>query len=132
MNKMNEGAKMTGKLMRVMTKAKMLQGVEHPATATEYLVDIVAGRSVHLFKEKNGVIVTGRLFVIGDSAEYDSFNLSYVGVIDSITPKTVTIVKTRGSDAVKHRLSMYEFCWRNFNFDEIEMRVENVVASMNI
>lgn len=36
-------------------------------------------------------------FIIGDIAEYDSYNLSYTGVITKISNKTVWIVSYKGS-----------------------------------
>jgi hypothetical protein len=54
-------------------------------------------------------------FRLGDRAEYDSYNLHYLGTIVSIGEKTVTIVED-GARA-RHRLSLYEFSWRNRNLD---------------
>ncbi len=54
-------------------------------------------------------------FKIGDTAEYDSYNLSYTGTITAISEKTVTIVEDHGTRA--HRLSIYEFDRRNYDFD---------------
>lgn len=62
-----------------------------------------------------------KMFRIGDEAEYDSYNLSYTGTITSITEKSVTF-KTRSG--VK-RLSLYEFDWRNYDFDAEETRKQN-------
>ena len=53
-------------------------------------------------------------FKIGDSAVYDSYNLTYTGTIEAIGPKTVTIRNTFGKLT---RLSIYEFNWRNKDFD---------------
>jgi hypothetical protein len=120
-------------MVRVFTKATKRNGVQQPAVPTEYLVDIGAGnKSIQAFKDKNGVLVCGTKFVIGDTAEYDSYNLSYVGMIESISEKTVTIVKTRGENAVKHRLNINEFCWRNFNFNADETWRRNSEEMMNL
>jgi hypothetical protein len=111
-------------MMRVMTKATKRKGAVYPATASEYIVDLVKGKSVKIFKvPREGVLEEGASFRVGDEAEYDSYNLHYTGIIDSISEKTITIVKTRG--AVKHRLNLYEFCWRNFRFDAGRVRAEN-------
>lgn len=57
-------------------------------------------------------------FRVGDWAEYDSYNLSYTGRIVAIGAKTVTIESYPGTaNARKHRLSIYKFNWRNWNFD---------------
>ncbi|MBU2647748.1 hypothetical protein KKI24_23775 [bacterium] len=59
-----------------------------------------------------------RVFEIGDRAEYDSYNLSYIGPILSITEKTVSIDKGNG---VK-RLKLKDFIWRNHNFSLAETK----------
>ncbi len=52
-------------------------------------------------------------FNVGDPAEYDSYNLQYLGIITAITAKTVTIV----DHGRAHRLGLYEFDRRNHRFD---------------
>lgn len=54
-------------------------------------------------------------FAVGDRAEYDSYNLSYIGRILSITAKTVTIDHGDRCDNGTSRLSIYDFCWRNYD-----------------
>jgi hypothetical protein len=121
------------KATRVYTKERKHLGVVYPATATEYLVTIVKGKSIQLFKQaKDGTVQIGSTFQIGDAAEYDSYNLSYVGEIESITDKTITIVKVRGVSSVKHRLDLNTFCWRNFGFDLEKTRESNRIESMNL
>ncbi len=57
-------------------------------------------------------------FKLGDTAEYDSYNLAYMGTITKITAKTVEITAHHGtSNAKVHRLSIYNFDWRNYDFD---------------
>ena len=93
--------------------------------------EIVPGKSIRLF----GMIEAGkrwvlnadgrrvpceayvyrRDFVIGDVAEYDSFNLSYCGTIVAITEKTVSIREKYGSRV--RRLDLADFSQRNWNFD---------------
>ena len=93
--------------------------------------EIVPGKSIRLF----GMIEAGkrwvlnadgqrvpceayvyrRDFVIGDVAEYDSFNLSYCGTIVAITGKTVSIREKYGSRV--RRLDLADFSQRNWNFD---------------
>jgi len=72
-------------------------------------------------------------FKIGDWAEYDSYNLSYTGIIRSITEKTVTIEAYPDSqNARKHRLKISQFCWRNWNFDAERISKENADTMMYI
>lgn len=118
---------------RVFRKARKQHGVDYPATQTEYLVSLVKGKSIQVFREnQDGTIEAGTKFELGDIAEYDSYNLSYTGMIESITDKTVTIVKSYGRDVQKHRLDLNTFCWRNFKFNLAETQARNHEASMNI
>lgn len=85
---------------------------------------IVVGESITLHgehKKSEGIYALyNRTFRLGDTAEYDSFNLSYTGEIVSIGEKSITV-----RDGKKlHRLSIYEFDWRNFdlNLEAIEAR----------
>lgn len=55
-----------------------------------------------------------RTFSIGESVEYDSFNFAYIGQIVAIGEKSVTIEE---DDGRRHRLDIYDFCRRNFDFD---------------
>lgn len=63
-------------------------------------------------------------FEIGDMAEYDSYNLSYIGTIVSITEKGVTI-RHRGEGSKTSRLKLAQFNWRNKHFDLDERRKRN-------
>jgi hypothetical protein len=54
-----------------------------------------------------------RTFKLGDVAEYDSYNLSYLGVIAAIGERTVTL-EAHGR---RHRLSIFDFSWRNRHLD---------------
>jgi len=108
----------------VMTPARKRQGVSHPATATEYSVDIVVGQRIQTYRK--GVL--GAKFQMGALAEYDSYNLSYTGTIKAITDRTVTIT-SRGRD---HRLNLHEFCWRNWNFDAALTAARNAETSLCI
>jgi hypothetical protein len=112
--------------VRVLTKGHTHFGVIHPPINTEYEID-QNGKQITIWK--NGV--QHRTFKIGDTAEYDSYNLSYTGVIDKITSKCVTIIAHKGSSIEKtHRLDMNKFCWRNYNFDAVKTAEENSNISM--
>jgi hypothetical protein len=58
-------------------------------------------------------------FRIGDTAEYDSYNLVYFGKITSITAKRVTIDKGRGSSS-KSSLDIERFSSKNWDPDNLE------------
>lgn len=85
---------------------------------TEYQCEIQQHTSISILKE--GVLVN--TFMLGDMAEYDSYNLSYYGKIVGITKATVVVEKTGGK--TRH-LSLYEFCWRNYDFDLEKKAAEN-------
>lgn len=87
-----------------------------PGKTSDHIVDgfavtITKNGSIRIRGERYGkpVDVT---YGMGDTAEYDSWNLSYMGEIMSITPKTVTIRETHPG-AKKHRLKVAEFVSRN-------------------
>jgi hypothetical protein len=110
-----------------MTKARKFHGVECPAEPTAYLVDLSKKDSVLIHREEsNGEVKICKNFLVGDVAEYDSYNLVYTGTIKKITEKSVTIVERCGT---VHRLSMNEFCWRNYNFDAVRVADENQKTS---
>ena len=74
---------------------------------------------LHNTEEHGGGCKFNKTFKIGDHAEYDSYNLKYVGKIILIGAKSVTI-QAYGNE--NHRLDLYHFIWRNWNFvlDEVE------------
>lgn len=91
----------------------------------EFLVNVTPGKSVTI--EFNG---KKNEFVIGDMAEYDSYNLSYHGEILSITDKTVTFKEKYSTR--KRRLKLSEFAWRNYNFNLEESNARNTEISYTI
>ena len=91
---------------------------------------IVPGESIRLFGERNGESYD-LTFKVGDTAEYGSYNLSYLGPIIAITAKTVTVDKGSTGGRVK-RLSLHEFNWRNRDFDLEEIRKRNAETMMCI
>ena len=85
---------------------------------------------VHTHALPSGHLQNVKVFRIGDIAEYDSYNLRYTGVINSITAKNVIIAPRFGS-ATK-RLDFRNFSWRNHDFDEVQVAQENFVTGMYI
>lgn len=121
-------------MIRVMSKARK----NRPSSPTQYFVACTGvscgGYSgVTVFREdaKTKIVSQGTTFALGDTAEYGSYNLSYTGKITKITDKAVTIVAYPGSNMAKtHRLSVEEFCWRNFKFDAAETARRNAEEMM--
>lgn len=102
-----------------MAKAKLIEVKTKKGDPTEYRVEVLKHEYVSIFK--NGELVN--LFVVGDEAEYDSYNLSYTGKIVGITDSRVTIRKPHANGDTY--LSMYEFCWRNYGFDAEQVAQKN-------
>jgi len=125
----------------VQTKKYTRFGKVHPATPTEYDVRIIPQQEITI--RRNQPLEPGtrpnyrfngeRTFRVGDWAEYDSYNLHYLGKIIAITNKTVTILDYPNShNPRKRRLDLHTFCWRNFSYSVEEKRVSNADTSMYI
>jgi hypothetical protein len=103
----------------------------------EYNIEIEKNVSIRLFGNyKNhvgGPVDFNNTFKIGDEAEYHSYNLSYTGKIISIGEKTVTIQAYSGTlNQKNHRLSLWEFAWRNWHFDAEKIAQDNFVTMQYI
>ena len=68
-----------------------------------------------------------KTFEMGDTVEYDSYNLSYHGVIIKITAKRITVDPGHGE--AKKRMRFEEFIRRNWNFDLVKSCKENAITS---
>jgi hypothetical protein len=90
--------------------------------------NVKPGESIELFgvsRERIGLPAPyRRTFKIGDMAEWDSYNLSYIGRILAIGEKTVTI-DTDGLRRGAQRLDICEFSRRNYDFDLEETERRN-------
>lgn len=71
-----------------------------------------------------------KTFSIGDTAEYDSYNLHYLGNIVKISNKSVTIEEEYSTR--KHRLDLYTFISRNKDLDVEEIAEKNHETMMYI
>jgi hypothetical protein len=136
----------TIQLRNLQDRSVTRHGETHPGQITEGAnADIVPGKSIRL----HGVGLTryipgsfhtpgswseplpyDRTFNIGDTAEYDSYNLHYTGTIISIAGKTVAIQED-GVRGKLHRLTITEFSRRNRDLDlvAIEERNDDVIRS---
>jgi len=65
-----------------------------------------------------------RTFAVGDTAEYDSYNLSYTSEITGIGAKTVSFGKEG------KRLNTHTFSWRNWDFNAGETAAKNAETMM--
>jgi len=114
-------------LVRVYTKAHKQRGIVYPAQATDYSVAVNPQRIAIYKDDSTGTPTYCRDFVVGDKAEYNSWNLSYIGDIVKITDKCVTIVAYKGHKGMEatYRLDMNSFCYRNHNFNLSEATAHN-------
>lgn len=80
-----------------------------------------------LYKNAHTPKETSVKFMIGDIAEYDSYNLSYLGKIVGITEKTISILPEVGG--TKRMLKIGDFCNRNYNFNLEKVKADNVRES---
>ena len=126
----------------VNTKKYKRYGKVYPSTPTEYDARIIPQQEITI--RRNQPLEPGRLpnyrfngertFRVGDWAEYDSYNLHYIGKIIAITNKTVTILDYPDSNiqSRKHRLDLHTFCWRNYTLSVEEKREQNADTRMYI
>lgn len=63
-------------------------------------------------------------FKVGDHAVYGGSSLLFIGRIVLIEPKFVTIRRFEYGPKV-NKLSIYEFCWRNWDYDASRIDQEN-------
>ena len=117
---------------RVYTKARKQFGVVYAPEATDYSVKVNPQRIAIYKDDSNGIPVLRREIEIGDKAEYDSYNLSYIGEVVKITNKCVTIVAYKGHSGMErvHRLDLNTFCYRNWDFNLNEATARNSDAMM--
>lgn len=68
-----------------------------------------------------------RRFVLGDFAEYGSYNLSYYGRIVAITAKRVVVEERfgNGSQCKRHSLDIHQFSVRNYDWTVEDARKRN-------
>lgn len=106
------------------------------SVASLYEAVIVEGKSIKVRAMKTSAtskrleMTEPKEFKIGDFAEFDSFNFSYIGTITGIGEKTVSIhSKGRGKT---FRLDIHTFAWRNYDFDLAKAEAHNAVVMMEI
>lgn len=102
---------------------------------TVYHAEIIPGKSIRIFgtygNHINGPQTFDKTFKIGNSAEYDSYNLKYTGPIVKISKASVTI---NGKDTMRgnKRLDLNTFCWRNWDFNAGKIAANNNETMMYI
>jgi len=103
----------------------------HESVPSEYEAIIVPNKFIVIRRKlESGTYTEPVRFNIGDQAEYDSYNLKYLGTITQITNKRITI--DPGYSQHKKSLKLYNFCWRNYNFNLEYIQKENFETMMYI
>jgi hypothetical protein len=111
---MTKAAKITP--LMTATKKSKRTGIVYGPEPTGFGAAVVAGVSITAAKmTEKGKVGKSKTYKVGDLAEYDSFINQFWGPIVEITNKSVTILNQDG--VKKHRLSIYKFVWRNWDFD---------------
>lgn len=117
------------------------KGVVRPGEVCEGAkAEIVPGVSIRLFGERDLWNPQTRAydkkpyeitFKIGDVAEYHSYNLHFFGVITSITDKLV-VIEEEDQRSKKHRLDLFTFNNRNWDFDHRALLERNSRTMMDM
>lgn len=113
----------------IVGKGRTYRGHKYPDTPTGVVAHIERNKSIRMVGTYNNQAVD-ITFKVGDTAEFDSYNLHYLGTITKITDKGVTI-DPQYREGTK-RLSLHTFMWRNYNFDLADINARNADTSMYI
>jgi hypothetical protein len=93
-----------------------------------YNADVLPGHSIRIYgtmtNHVKGPQEFDKVFKVGDRAEYNSWNLIYVGTITKIGEKTVTI-KHYDHSAEVTMLDLFSFADKNWDFDAIRIQKHN-------
>ena len=99
-----------------------------------YTLYVTPGAKVEVHtRNRGGDLVDVKVFRLGDMAEYDSYNLSYIAPIKFITAKNIIFdMGDRCYKGKTKRLTFDTFAWRNHAFDAHETAMRNAKVSMYI
>lgn len=112
----------------IKNKVRTRGGRQYGGEATGFFAEIT-GNEIHLTGTYCNKAVDIK-FKVGDMVEYDSYNLRYLGKIEKITEKRITVQPRYG--AARKSMDLYSFAWRNHNFDLEEANAENLQTSYYI
>jgi hypothetical protein len=118
-------------IQNIQPKAYKRSGITYNPTESmnDYHAEIKPGREIRIFgtyrNHINGAQQFDKTFKVGDVAEYGSYNLVYTGEIVSIGKKTISI----HHHGEVSRLSLYEFSWRNWDFNIEKINKHNIEES---
>jgi hypothetical protein len=90
---------------------------------------IEPGEYIEIHTYRQGKLDRINKFVVGDVAEYDSYNLKYTAQIKQITKKNVIFElnhKKYGNEKAPTKQMPFEtFAWRNWDFDAVTVSAHN-------
>lgn len=114
----------------IQSKTRKRFGQTYPGQSSGMFAEILdGGRKIHLTGTYNSKAVD-ITFSVGDMVEYDSYNLRYLGKIEKITEKRITVQPRYGS--ARKSMDLYSFAWRNHDFDLDKANEENAHTSYYI
>lgn len=121
----------------IRSKTGKRHGVEYGGTVLKgHKARIMLNEYIHIhgqeWNHRNAPVDFSMTFYIGDRAEYDSYNLKYTGLITAIKEKYIEITEPNRQRHAKHRLSIHEFSWRNWDFNAVKIANENADTMMTI
>lgn len=129
----HDEAMLVANRFEITSKARKRFGQTYPAQPSGMFAEIGKNNegktTIHLTGEYCGKVVDIK-FAEGDTVEYDSYNLRYLGVIEKITEKRITVQPRYG--AARKSMDLYSFAWRNHNFNLEQAVEENHQTSMFI
>jgi hypothetical protein len=109
-------------------EAKMFVEV-HSTGNVKFQMMIEPGEYIEIHTYRQGQLDRINKFLVGDVAEYDSYNLKYTAQIKQITKKNVIFElshKRFGSDkSPTKQMPFQTFAWRNWDFDAVQVAHHN-------
>ncbi len=117
-------------ITNIQPKPRRIAGQLHQRPISDtYNADIEKNKSIRLYgtyrSYAKDAMAFDRTFKIGDRCVYDSYNLVYTGEIIAIGEKTVKVHKGGYPEGDNVQLSLYDFAWRNWDYDAARIAERN-------
>lgn len=119
----------------ILSKPRTSRGVKYEGSPLyQMTADIEKDHWIHIKGTMYSGLVVDKIFHLGDYAEYNSYNMRYYGKIVAISEKCVTIEERYGYNGSprRHRLSIYQFTYKNYNFEIETVKKENSEVMMSM
>lgn len=115
------------KIHNIQPKDHTWGGQKHEGWTNDKYSAEIEGDTITIRQESGHKGPLEKTFKVGQLAEYDSYNLSYMGPIVKITPKQV-VVAHHDINGKRSNMDLYSFIWRNIDFDADKKSKENSEA----